>query len=130
MRSCGAPTNSASGARVEEGLALKTVRSDWEGAVLVCGKCSKKIGGGFGEGGKTSLVKALRRALGLKKGRRSRLGIVESKCLGVCPKNAVVVVDSGAAGEWLVVPAGAQLEDVVERLSVEVVRLEAPSPRT
>ena len=107
---------------------MKTVRSDWQGAVVVCGKCSKKIGGGFGDGGKTSLVKALRRVMGLKKGRRSRLGIVESKCLGVCPKNAVVVVDSRAAGEWLVVPAGAQLEDVVERLGVKVVRPKAPSP--
>ena len=108
---------------------MKTVRSDWQGALLVCGKCSKKIGGGFGDDGKTSLAKALRRMLGLKKGRRSGLGIVESKCLGVCPKNAVVVVDARAAGEWLVAPAGAPLEDVVERLGVENVRRKALSPR-
>ena len=108
---------------------MKTVRSDWQGALLVCGKCSKKIGGGFGDDGKTSLAKALRRMLGLKKGRRSGLGVVESKCLGVCPKNAVVVVDSRAAGEWLVVPARAKLEDVVDRLGVKNVRPKALSPR-
>ena len=27
---------------------IRHLRSDWQDAVLVCGKCSKKIGGGFG----------------------------------------------------------------------------------
>ena len=95
---------------------MKTVRSDWQGAVLVCGKCSKKIGGGFGDKGKTSLARALRRALGVKKGRRAALGVVETKCLGVCPKNAAVVVDARSASEWLVVPAGADVAGIADRL--------------
>ena len=45
---------------------LKRVRSDWQGAVLVCGKCSKKLDGGFGKKGRTPLAKLLRKILGLK----------------------------------------------------------------
>lgn len=95
---------------------MKRVRSDWRRAVLVCGKCSRKIGGGFGEKRKTPLGKALRRALGAGKGRRATIGVVETRCLGVCPKRAVILVDSRVPGEWLVVPAGDDLVAVVERL--------------
>lgn len=95
---------------------MKTVRSNWSGAVLVCGKCSKKIGGGFGPKGKTPLAKALRKYLGLKKGRKGAAGVVEVKCLGVCPKNAVTVVDLAAPDAWLLVPAGAGLDDVAAEL--------------
>ncbi|WP_445192933.1 (2Fe-2S) ferredoxin domain-containing protein [Sphingomonas sp. Tas61C01] len=96
---------------------MKTVHSDWQGAVLVCGKCTKKVGGGFGAKGKLPLAKALRRLLGLKKGRRAALGIVETRCLGVCPKNAVVMVDTRTHGGWLVVPAGVALDRVAARLA-------------
>ena len=96
---------------MEAGL-IRPVRAEWTGAVLVCGKCSKKIGGGFGKGGRVSLTKALRKDLGLKKGRKATLGVVETKCLGVCPKNAVMVVDTFKADRWLVVPAGTDLAEV------------------
>ena len=93
---------------------MKThVRSDWQGALLVCGKCSKKVGGGFGAKGKTSLAKALATATGGGKRRKDRLGIVETKCLGICPKGAVVVVDTARPGEWLLVPAGTAIDEVV-----------------
>ncbi|TXC70802.1 (2Fe-2S) ferredoxin domain-containing protein [Sphingomonas ginsenosidivorax] len=91
---------------------IRPVRAGWAGAVLVCGKCSKKLDGGFGKGGRVSLAKALRKDLGLKKGRKAALGVVETKCLGVCPKNAVMVVDSAQPDRWLVVPAGADLDEV------------------
>ena len=61
--------------------------------MLVCAKCSRKLDGGFGGAGKP-LAKALRKHLKLKNGPKSRAGVVEVKCLGVCPKGAVVVVDS------------------------------------
>lgn len=96
---------------------MKTVRSNWQGAVLVCGKCSKKVGGGFGPKGRTPLAKALRRLLGLKKGRRAALGVVETRCLGLCPKNAVVMVDARTPGEWLVVPAGLPLDRVAAQMA-------------
>jgi predicted metal-binding protein len=88
---------------------MKAVRSGWQGAILVCGKCSKKIDGGFGKKGKTPLAKALRKLLALGKGRRAALGIVETRCLGVCPKNAVIAVDLRDPQRWLVVPKGDDL---------------------
>ena len=39
---------------------MKQARSDWTSAVLVCGKCSKKIDGGFGPKRSERLAKALR----------------------------------------------------------------------
>lgn len=98
---------------------MKTrVRSSWANAVLVCGKCSKKLGGGFGPKGKTPLAKALRKFLGLKKGRKAGLGIVEVKCLGVCPRGAVTVVNGADSQEWLMVPEGADLDEVARELGL------------
>jgi predicted metal-binding protein len=96
---------------------LKTsVRSNWSNTVLVCAKCSKKLGGGFGPRGRTPLAKALRKHLGLKKGRKGVAGIVEVKCLGVCPPGAVTVVNGAASREWLLVPEGADLDAVAKTL--------------
>jgi hypothetical protein len=43
-------------------LRRESVAANWSAAILVCGKCSKKVGGGFGPKGKTSLAKALKNA--------------------------------------------------------------------
>lgn len=94
------------------------VRSGWDNAVLVCAKCSRKLDGGFGPKGKQSLAKALRKHLHLKKGRKAPVGIVEVKCLGVCPRGAVTVVNGAASREWLIVPAGADLDDLAGELQL------------
>lgn len=96
----------------------RAVRSDWRNAVLVCGKCSKKLGGGFGPKGKQPLAKALRKHLDLKKGRKARAGIVEVKCLGVCPRGAVTVVNGAASREWLLIPAGCDLDEVARAAGI------------
>ena len=84
--------------------------------MLVCGKCSRKLDGGFGPKSRTPLAKALRKRLGLKRGRKSPAGIVEVKCLGVCPKGAVTVIDTANPREWLLVPGGADLDSVIDAL--------------
>ena len=96
---------------------IRVLASRWQGSVLVCGKCSKKLGGGFGEKGRTPLAKMLRAVLGLKKGRKAERGVVEVKCLGICPKNAVVMLDGARPDRWLLVPAGADASEVVATLS-------------
>lgn len=96
---------------------MKRAKSDWAGAVLVCGKCSKKVGGGFGPKGRDRLAKALRREAGFGKGRKAAVGVVEVKCLGLCPKNAVTVVDGNRPGEWLVVAPGEDLSGLIGRFS-------------
>ena len=96
---------------------IRVLASRWQGSVMVCGKCSKKLGGGFGEKGRTPLAKMLRAVLGLKKGRKAERGVVEVKCLGICPKNAVVMVDGARPDRWLLVPAGADASEVVATLT-------------
>ncbi len=93
---------------------IRRAKAEWEATVLVCAKCSKKVGGGFGPKGKTPLAKALKRIFG--KGRKAPVGVVETKCLGLCPKNAVTLVDGRRPGEWLVVTPGEDVEAVAARL--------------
>lgn len=90
------------------------VASDWRGAILVCGKCSKRVGGGFGDKGRTPLAKALRKAMALGKGRKAALGVVETKCLGICPRRAVMVIDTRMPHRWRAIPAGAPIAPLVE----------------
>ncbi|MBC9031239.1 (2Fe-2S) ferredoxin domain-containing protein [Sphingomonas sp. JC676] len=95
------------------------IRSNWANAVLVCSKCSKKLHGGFGPRGKAPLAKALRKHLGLKKGRKAGAGIVEVKCLGVCPRGAVTVVNGAASRDWLLVCEGADMAEVARELGLD-----------
>ncbi|WP_267386369.1 hypothetical protein [Sphingomonas sp. GC_Shp_3] len=97
---------------------MKTVRSDWSHTLMICAKCTKKIGGGFGAKGKHPLAKVLRKELGLKFGRKAVMGIVEVKCLKVCPKNAVTVVDSRDVHEWKIVAAGVSTAAAIKELEL------------
>lgn len=97
---------------------MKTISAQWETAILICGKCSRRIGGGFGKSGRKSLAKALRDKGNGKKGRKANFGVLEVGCLKLCPKNAVVVVDTAKPGDWLVVPRGADPDMVAERLKL------------
>lgn len=99
------------------GIKRAVVPARWETAVLVCGKCSKKLGGGFGPKGKTPLAKALRQRVA-GKGRKARYGVVETRCLKLCPKGAVTVVDGRHAGEWQLVRPGDDIEAIAERLAL------------
>ena len=103
----------------EFGALGRGLASRWSGAILVCSKCSKRLGGGFGPKGKPSLGKALRKRCGLKKGRKSPVGLIEVKCLGVCPKGAVTLVDTSHPDMWRLVPAGADIEALGRDLGLE-----------
>lgn len=95
-----------------------SVASNWNAALLVCRKCSKRQGGGFGPKGKTSLAKALKRETGAKKSRKSSLGVVEVDCLGICPKHGVVLVDSRDTHNWRLIRPGTDIEALVEELAL------------
>ncbi|WBO21445.1 hypothetical protein [Sphingomonas abietis] len=94
-----------------------TIRSNWSATILVCAKCSKKLGGGFGEKKRAPLAKLLRKLGGGKK-RKSSFGVIETRCLGICPKGAVTVIDAAHPGKWLLVEEGTPVEDVAERLGL------------
>ena len=98
----------------------KLIKADWDTAILVCAKCSKRLDGGFGKKGKQRLAKALKAYLGVKRFRKSRLGVVEVKCLGVCPRGAVTVVNAADPKRWRLVPKGADLAEVAAGLGIGV----------
>lgn len=97
---------------------MRLVRSNWRTALLVCRKCSKRQHGGFGARGKTPLAKALKKELGGKTGRKAPVGIVEVKCLGVCPRHAVTMVDAHRPRDWLLVKPGTPLDEIIEAVGL------------
>ena len=109
---------------------LKRARSNWQGAILVCGKCMKKVDGGFGKKRRTPLVRLLRQLPGFGKGRKAQVGVIETKCLGLCPKRAVALVDTRWPGVWFVVPVGAEIGTLSMRLGTAEEADVAPLPVT
>ncbi len=100
------------------------VRARWERCVLVCGKCSRKVDGGFGKDGTRPLAKALRKAAGIRNGPKARAGVVETRCLGVCPRRAVMVVDAAHPGAWRIVAPGADVDRLAAELELGGERVE------
>ncbi len=98
-----------------DAAAFRSALTPWEDVVLVCRKCSRKLDGGFGKDGDSSLRAELKLAL-REAGRRRQVRVVESSCFSVCPKRAVSVMLGRRPGEILVVPAGADAADVLRRL--------------
>lgn len=110
---------------------MKTeVTANWTAAVLVCRKCQKKVGKRFGRDGDQTLAKALRRELAGGKGRKALLGVVETGCLGVCPKGAVTILNGGAPGQWHLVRPGVTGAEVAELLGMERVHDQGPEELT
>lgn len=94
---------------------IRPVPRPWRDLILVCRKCTKRLDGGFGTDGREKLRRALRAELRAA-GRRD-IRVVAVDCLGVCPKHAVSVVRASQPGEVLVVSAGTNPADLLERLS-------------
>ena len=98
---------------------IQTVTTRSQVLVAVCKKCGKKLGGGFGDGGKRPLAKALKSYLGLPKWKRSPVRIVETGCMKLCPKGAVAVTTSGDAALVFVIPEGTPLATVAAHLAID-----------
>ncbi len=92
------------------------VATPWREFVLVCGKCSRKLDGGFGPDGEQGLRGALKDEL-RERGRRREVRVVEGGCFGLCPKGGVAVAHGAAPGRLLVAPAGEAAGRVLERLA-------------
>ena len=101
-------------------MQIKSVATPATAIIAICGKCSKKLGGGFGAAGKCSLGKALTAALHLPKPKRARVRIVETKCLKLCPKGAVAVIASADPGHILVIPNNTSMTAMIHRLGLRL----------
>ncbi len=105
--------------------AIPTVLAPWRDIAMVCGKCSRKLHGGFGKKGMHRLADVLNGALKAS-GRRRELRVLEVNCLGLCPKRAVTAVSSAQPNQLLAIPEGADLAQVLAQLSPSAAA--APSP--
>lgn len=94
------------------------VKTAWRDVVLVCGKCSKKLKGGFGPDGDERLGKALKRDLGGGKGRRARLCVIETKCLDICPKKAVMAASGRHPERLLAIREGTPIDTIAQSLGL------------
>lgn len=103
------------------------VQSDWKGVVLVCRKCTKRVKGGFGADGRTSLAKALRALGNRRKGRKADFAVVETPCLKLCPKGRVVAMDARDPGRWLLVKPSTPVEQVARQLGLPLLPAESGS---
>jgi predicted metal-binding protein len=99
---------------------MRIVKADWDAAILVCGKCSRRMGGGFGAKERNSLAKALRKLGTGKKGRKAGFGIVETGCLKLCPKNAAVAINGAAPHEWHIIARGTDPADAARELGLSI----------
>jgi predicted metal-binding protein len=75
----------------------------WKTVILLCGKCARKMDGGFGHKGKDSLRQVLRGELAAR-GQRRDVRIIETRCIGICPKKSVTAINASSPGRILTVP--------------------------
>ena len=95
------------------------VRPRWRGAILVCGKCAKKHedGKAIRRALKDEASRRLAPAAGKPAGKR-KVKIIKTACLGLCPKNAVVVASAAtlAAGEVVLLRGSWDVAGTLPRL--------------
>ena len=82
--------------------ALLTRPTPWRDVVILCRKCGKKRRGGFGPKRKQTLKDTLRQAL-RDIGRRRQVRVMETSCLGICPKDGITALRPGTIH---VIPVG------------------------
>ena len=87
----------------------------WHTVILLCGKCARKMKGGYGRKGKETLRTALRaelKARGYKRGVR----IIETRCMGICPKKAVTALNARRPDRILTIPKGTGVDEALALL--------------
>lgn len=87
----------------------------WKTILLLCGKCSRKLDGGFGPEGKDSLRRSVRCEL-KERGYGREVRIIETRCMGLCPKKAVTAVNGSRPDAVLAIPEGTPAKHVVDHL--------------
>ena len=95
---------------------LRDIPAKWDDLLLVCRKCSRKVGKRFGQEGDQVLEKALKAEL--KRGQGgARWKVASVACLDICPKNAVCLVQASAPGKVHLVAAEAAVTEVFGELA-------------
>jgi predicted metal-binding protein len=84
----------------------------WKVIILTCGKCARKMNGGYGPKGKDTLRTALNTAL-RDAGRRREIHIIETRCMGICPKKATTMLNTSKPHAIMTVHKGTAIEAVM-----------------
>jgi predicted metal-binding protein len=84
----------------------------WRTVILTCGKCARKMNGGYGPKGKDTLRTALNTAL-REAGHRREIHIVETRCMGICPKKATTMLNASRPDAIMTVPKGTPVAAVM-----------------
>lgn len=87
----------------------------WREIIILCRKCGKKRDGGFGPRRKESLKTTLRQAL-REAGQRRQVRVMETGCLGICPKHGVTALNATRPDTIHVIPTGTGGADAVRTL--------------
>jgi predicted metal-binding protein len=87
----------------------------WREVIILCRKCGKKLDGGFGRKEKDSLKDVLSQTL-RDAGRRREVRVMETSCLGICPRDGVTALNAGSPGMIHVIPAGTDAQVLLRTL--------------
>ena len=95
---------------------IRTLPTPWQSIILLCGKCARKLDGGYGPEKDATLRSALRMAL-KEAGHRRDVRIIETRCMGICPKKAVTVVNASRPGIIFVIPVSTPPAEVLKAIA-------------
>ena len=87
----------------------------WKTVLLLCGKCARKVDGGYGPKSKDTLRLVLQAHLSAK-GLRRQVRIIETRCMGICPKKAVTAMNASEPSTILTVPRKTPPEETLALL--------------
>jgi predicted metal-binding protein len=87
----------------------------WKTVILLCGKCARKMDNGYGPKGEATLRTALREAF-RENGHRRDVRIIETRCMGICPKKGVTALNASRPGKILTIPKGTVATEVMAQL--------------
>ena len=87
----------------------------WRDVLLMCRECGKRLRGGFGAKRKDDLKTVPRQAL-REAGRRRDVRVMETGCLGLCPKQGVTALNASHPSLIHVIPAGTDGEAAARTL--------------
>jgi predicted metal-binding protein len=93
----------------------------WKNVILLCGKCARKMDGGYGPKGKETLRTVLREAF-RETGYRRDVRIIESRCMGICPKKGVTSMNASHPNRILTIPKGTAADEAMAQLMPEAER--------
>jgi predicted metal-binding protein len=99
----------------EQETRIRTCPTPWQSIILLCGKCARKLDGGYGPEKDATLRSALRMAL-KDAGHRHDVRIIETRCMGICPKKAVTAVNASRPETIFVVPVSTPPAEVLKAI--------------